>query len=64
MPTYVYECPKCKAQTEIIAKITETRIAPVCVESGCDGQQTMSQILFPVGVSFRGSGWTPRYHNK
>lgn len=63
MPTYVFECPKCSAQIELIQSFKEhEQIAPICAAEGCDGQQSMRTVIQPSAVVLKGSGWTPKYH--
>lgn len=61
MPTYVFECPKCRQQIEIDQTVKEHEtFAPTCVADGCDGQQFMTTVIQPVGLVFKGSGWTQK----
>jgi putative FmdB family regulatory protein len=61
MPTYTFECPKCKSQIELIQTVKEhTQHSPLCVKEGCDGQQTMTTVLHTSGFILKGSGWTKR----
>jgi putative FmdB family regulatory protein len=62
MPVYEFECPKCKARTEVTARITESVTPPMCVTEGCDGQQEMRRVFSAPGLSFKGGGWTPRFY--
>jgi putative FmdB family regulatory protein len=62
MPVYEYACSKCGKHIEIIARITEERKAPLCVEPGCEGQQEMQYVFAPAAIHFKGSGWTPKFH--
>jgi putative FmdB family regulatory protein len=52
MPTYGYRCSKCGHQFEIIQRITEEPLT-ACPE--CQGK--LSKMLYPVGISFKGSGF-------
>src|SRR4030088_342805 len=52
MPTYGYRCSKCGHQFEIIQRITEE---PLTTCPKCQGK--LSKILYPVGISFKGSGF-------
>ena len=52
MPTYGYRCGKCGHQFEIIQRITEEPLT-ACPE--CQGK--LSKMLYPVGISFKGSGF-------
>ena len=63
MPTYVFKCPKCQSEVEMIMKISEysSNPRPVCVAEGCDGQQSMETQLQAAPVSFKGTGWTPNF---
>jgi predicted nucleic acid-binding Zn ribbon protein len=35
--------------------------APLCMEEGCDGQQRMVSQVHAAGLSFKGTGWTPKF---
>ncbi len=52
MPTYVYRCKSCEHQFEAIQRMTEEPLRD-CPE--CGG--TVSRLLFPVGIVFKGSGF-------
>ncbi|MDH7602305.1 MAG: zinc ribbon domain-containing protein [Armatimonadota bacterium] len=52
MPTYVYRCKKCEHQFEKVQRITDD---PIDKCPKCDG--TVSRLLFPVGIVFKGSGF-------
>lgn len=64
MPTYTWRCPKCSHEFEWSMKISEydktKSNPPICVEPGCDGNQRMEIQLQPVGIQFKGSGWTQK----
>jgi putative FmdB family regulatory protein len=61
MPTYTFECPKCKNQIEIFQTVKEHEsLTPRCVQEGCDGHQPMTTVLHPSGFILKGSGWTKR----
>jgi len=51
MPTYDYQCPKCKVTIEHYSAFSETT-APMC-----DCGQTMQKIYSSPGVIFKGDGW-------
>jgi len=52
MPTYGYRCGKCGHQFEIIQRISDEPLAE-CPK--CQGK--LSKMLYPVGISFKGSGF-------
>jgi putative FmdB family regulatory protein len=52
MPTYGYRCGKCGHEFEIIQRISEE---PLTACPKCQGKLT--KILYPVGISFKGSGF-------
>ena len=52
MPTYGYRCSNCGHEFEIQQKITDL---PLKACPKCEGK--LSKILYPVGISFKGSGF-------
>jgi putative FmdB family regulatory protein len=52
MPTYGYRCGNCGHQFEIIQRISDEPLA-TCPK--CQGK--LSKMLYPVGISFKGSGF-------
>ena len=52
MPTYGYKCGNCGHQFEIVQRISEE---PLKVCPQCQGK--LSKVLYPVGISFKGSGF-------
>ena len=52
MPTYGYRCGKCGHQFEIIQRISDE---PLTACPKCQGK--LSKMLYPVGISFKGSGF-------
>ncbi len=52
MPTYGYRCADCGHQFEIVQRISEE---PLTVCPKCQGK--LSKMLYPVGISFKGSGF-------
>ena len=52
MPTYGYRCSTCGHEFEIRQKITDQPLK-ACPE--CQGK--LAKILYPVGISFKGSGF-------
>jgi putative FmdB family regulatory protein len=52
MPTYGYRCGSCGHQFEIVQRISDEPLK-ACPE--CQGKLT--KILYPVGISFKGSGF-------
>ena len=52
MPTYGYRCSNCGHEFEIQQKITDQ---PLKACPKCQGK--LNKILYPVGISFKGSGF-------
>ncbi|MBC7806239.1 MAG: hypothetical protein H7145_08820 [Akkermansiaceae bacterium] len=52
MPTYGYRCTACETTFERLQKITDPPITE-CVDCGAP----VKKILYPVGISFKGSGF-------
>ncbi len=52
MPTYGYRCGNCGHQFEIVQRITDE---PLKACPKCQGK--LSKVLYPVGISFKGSGF-------
>ncbi len=52
MPTYGYRCSNCGHEFEIQQKITDQ---PLKACPKCQGE--LAKILYPVGISFKGSGF-------
>ena len=52
MPTYGYRCSNCGHQFEIIQRISDE---PLTACPKCQGK--LAKILYPVGISFKGSGF-------
>jgi putative FmdB family regulatory protein len=52
MPTYGYRCSNCGHQFEIVQRITDE---PLKTCPKCQGK--LSKMLYPVGISFKGSGF-------
>ncbi len=52
MPTYEYECTKCRRHFERHQRITD---APIQTCPECGGQ--VRRVFYPVGVIFKGSGF-------
>src|SRR5260370_41909590 len=52
MPTYGYRCSNCGHEFEIQQKITDQ---PLKACPKCQGK--LSKVLYPVGISFKGSGF-------
>ena len=52
MPTYEYECTKCRIHFERHQRITD---APIQTCPECGGQ--VRRVFYPVGVIFKGSGF-------
>lgn len=52
MPTYGYRCGDCGHQFEIVQRISDE---PLTACPKCQGK--LSKMLYPVGISFKGSGF-------
>ena len=52
MPTYGYRCGSCGHQFEIVQRISDE---PLTACPKCQGK--LSKVLYPVGISFKGSGF-------
>jgi putative FmdB family regulatory protein len=52
MPTYGYRCGDCGHQFEIVQRISDE---PLMTCPKCQGK--LSKVLYPVGISFKGSGF-------
>ena len=52
LPTYGYECTKCKEQFEVVQRITENALS---VHDDCGGE--LRRLLYPVGIVFKGPGF-------
>ena len=52
MPTYGYRCGSCGHQFEIVQRISDE---PLTTCPKCQGK--LNKILYPVGISFKGSGF-------
>jgi putative FmdB family regulatory protein len=52
MPTYGYRCSNCGHQFEVVQRMTDEPLAS-CPK--CQGKLT--KMLYPVGISFKGSGF-------
>jgi putative FmdB family regulatory protein len=52
MPTYGYRCGSCGHQFEIVQRISDE---PLTTCPKCQGK--LSKMLYPVGISFKGSGF-------
>ena len=52
MPTYGYRCGNCGHQFEILQRMSDE---PLKTCPKCQGK--LSKVLYPVGISFKGSGF-------
>lgn len=52
MPTYGYQCTKCKHQFDVFQAMKDEPVK-VCPDCGAE----VKRLLYPVGVVFKGSGW-------
>ena len=66
MPTYVYECPQCKKQKEVVCSIKELdsqHIVCSCINKGphlWEGDLfhvSMKRIIAPTSFILKGPGW-------
>jgi putative FmdB family regulatory protein len=55
MPTYAYECPKCKQVVELVQKMSEKK-NPNCSGEQCQGVQ-MESVLSLSTFILKGTGW-------
>jgi putative FmdB family regulatory protein len=62
MPTYEYECPKCRKQLELQQSINN-RVNPKCFEEGCDGVD-MDTIISTSTFILKGSCWAKDGYSK
>jgi putative FmdB family regulatory protein len=65
MPTYVYECPQCGYQTELIRK-TEDRdnhVSCHCIEDK-ETQPKMKRVPAPTSFILKGPGWAKDGYSK
>ena len=53
MPTYVYECKKCKKVTEVEQRMTEQPLK----DCPCGSKGTLVRLIQPTAVMFKGSGF-------
>jgi len=60
MPTYIYECKKCGKRFELTQKISDT-VIKVHEAENCGGE--VFRVIQPVGVIFKGTGWTVKRNN-
>ena len=55
MPTYTYQCPDCKKQTDVVHTITE-EFSAYC--GYCEGNPMLVRIITQApGFALKGSGW-------
>lgn len=52
MPTYGYECVRCKERFEVLQRISDP---PMVEHEGCGGE--LRRLLYPIGIVFKGSGF-------
>lgn len=63
MPTYDFECPKCKHTVEIQKSIHDETL-PLCCEDKCDGNIEMVQIISKSSFHLKGLGWSAEGYSK
>lgn len=63
MPTYEFQCVKCRKVIEMQRSIKDNT-TPLCMEVGCDGQQEMEQIISKSSFSLKGSCWASDGYSK
>jgi len=54
MPTYEYECQRCRKGFEAEQKISEPPLTE-CREKGCDGK--VRRLISGTSFALKGSGW-------
>jgi putative FmdB family regulatory protein len=54
MPTYPYECPKCKVEFEKKRKISDPPLRE-CPTEGCDGEP--NRLIGQTSFVLNGQGW-------
>jgi len=54
VPVYEYHCKGCGANLELSRAIPDRPLAPACEVCG----RSMERVWTPVGIVFKGSGWT------
>lgn len=60
MPIYVYRCPKCGWEIELIQPQPKPFGAYKCqYPAGC-GDKYLERAVTAAAVQFRGTGWTPK----
>lgn len=64
IPTYEFQCLKCRKVIELQRSIKDESSAPLCMEPGCDGQQEMEQLISKSAFSLKGSGWASDGYSK
>ena len=58
MPRYTYTCEPCGSTTIHDAPVKDRHtLAPTCAQCGIQ----MTLTVTPVGMSFKGQGWTPKF---
>jgi putative FmdB family regulatory protein len=62
MPTYVYRCPKCECETELVQTITDP-YRPDCPNPECM-EATMERVIQPAAFALKGSGWAKDGYSK
>lgn len=59
MPTYVYRCRDCQKTIEVVQRFSDD---PLTLCPHCGG--SLSRLLFPPAIVFKGSGWYCTDHRK
>lgn len=54
MPTYVYACPKCKAEIELVQRQPDE---PMCCSDDCNGSIRMEQVIVTTSFVLKGKRW-------
>lgn len=62
MPTYEFECPKCKDVVELQKSMSDETV-PLCCKDGCDAID-MVQIISRSAFHLKGLGWAAEGYSK
>lgn len=70
MPIYVYKCPTCEHEVEVLSKFIYVEDVPTCkgnlkVEEEEHDEVTMERVIAPASFNFKGKGfYQTDYKNK
>lgn len=62
MPTYEFECPKCRKTIELVRSMKDESV-PLCCEDNCGGIE-MQQIISKSSFQLKGLGWAAEGYSK